>query len=207
MKYPLVLFDLDGVIIDTEPAYSGFWTGIGREILPDVPDFAPSIKGNTLTMIIERYFRDKPTLIDEIVRRLDEFEATMQYPLIPGALEFVAYLRQLGCRTAVVTSSNRVKMEHLYRSIPDFASRFDRIFTAEDSTTSKPAPGCYLHAAEVMGYAVKDCAIFEDSFNGLQAARAAGATVFGVATALPVETLRTMCDVVVTRYEDILSEF
>lgn len=204
MKYPLILFDLDGVIIDTEPAYTGFWSTIGHDYFPSHPEFAASIKGNSLTKILETHFKDKPLLADEVVQRLNDFQAKMRFPLVPGALEFVVHLRKSGYRTAIVTSSDREKMLHLYRSVPEFTSLFDRIFTAEDSCRSKPAPDCYLHAAEAMGCVAKDCAIFEDSPNGLLAARASGAKVYGVATGLPCESLQPLCDVVVERYDDDL---
>lgn len=50
------LFDLDGVIVDTEPQYTKFWEKIGNEHLPEQPDFSRAIKGNTLVQIYERYF-------------------------------------------------------------------------------------------------------------------------------------------------------
>lgn len=201
--FPLVMFDLDGVLIDTEPGYTAFWSEIGRDYFPENAAFAPSIKGHSLTDILQTHFHDRPGLIPEVIRRLQDYEAEMPFPLIPGALDFVARLRAAGVRTAVVTSSNHEKMACLYRTLPDFAAHFDRIFTAEDAGRSKPAPDCYLNAAAHFGLPASRCAVFEDSPSGLQAARASGARVYGVATSLPVGELRALCDEVVRHFADI----
>ena len=201
--FPLVLFDLDGVLVDTESGYSAFWSEIGRDYFPENAAFAQSIKGHTLTNILQTYFHDRQDLGTKVVQRLQAFEAGMAFPLLPGALDFVAHLRAKGVKTAVVTSSNREKMACLYRAIPDFGTHFDHIFTAEDAGRSKPAPDCYLNAAAHFGLPASQCAVFEDSASGLQAARSSGARVYGVATSLPVEELRKLCDEVVLHYEDI----
>ncbi|MCI7613958.1 MAG: HAD family phosphatase [Bacteroidales bacterium] len=203
MKFPLVLFDLDGVLIHTEPAYTAFWAEIGREYFPENPDFAPAIKGHSLTDILHTYFNGAGSKADEVVARLSAFQRQMDFPLIPGALEFVGQLRAQGVRTAVVTSSNREKMEHLYEAIPSFPTLFDRIFTAEDAGRSKPAPDCYLRAAAAFGLEASACAVFEDSPSGLEAARRSGARVYGVATDLLPEEIRPLCDEVVERYDTL----
>ena len=90
------LFDLDGVVFDTESQYSVFWGMIGREYHPEMPDFALRIKGQTLVQIYDKYFSDDATFahIDgytdckseqaKITDRLDEFELNMSFPYIPG---------------------------------------------------------------------------------------------------------------------------
>ena len=90
------LFDLDGVVFDTESQYSVFWGMIGREYHPEMPDFALRIKGQTLVQIYDKYFSDDATFAHiagftdckseqaKITARLDEFEQNMSYPYIPG---------------------------------------------------------------------------------------------------------------------------
>lgn len=197
--YPLVLFDLDGVIIDTEPEYTVFWTQVGQECLPDQPHFASAIKGHSLTDILGTHFPD-PQQAQAVVKKLNRFEANMSFPLIPGALDFVQALHDRGVKTAIVTSSNQDKMRHLYQAHPELPSHFDRIFTAEDAGRSKPAPDCYLHAAHAFGTDAHACAVFEDSPSGLASGRASGAKVYGLATSLTPEELEGLCDVVVESY-------
>lgn len=132
------LFDLDGVLIDTEGQYSAFWASVGKDYFPDVEDFSERLKGQSLQHIYDEYFEGKEELREEIRRRLDAFEYTMRYVWVAGAKDFVKSLRRAGIGVAVVTSSNREKMKHLYDACPDFASLFDHILTAEDSSVSKP---------------------------------------------------------------------
>ena len=77
------LFDLDGMILDTEGQYTHFYGSIGRGCLPDVPDFALQIKGRTLTQIYEKWFPGKQDIQNDITRRLNAFEQQMDYTLIP----------------------------------------------------------------------------------------------------------------------------
>ena len=131
ITFKAALFDLDGVVLDTEGQYSQFWGQMGREYRPDVPDFAQRIKGQTLVQIFDAWITD-PDKRAEINRRLDEFEAGMQYNYIEGTRAYVEELRRRGILTAIVTSSNRPKMEAVYRARPELKTLFDRILTAED---------------------------------------------------------------------------
>jgi len=196
MRNVAALFDLDGVIIDTEPQYTAFWTRIGASLVPDIADFAHKIKGQTLTAILSRYFPVSETQ-RQVVAALESFEAEMSFPLVAGAIPFVDALRAVGVPTAVVTSSDKAKMRNLLRRIPDFTTHFTAIFTAEDAVHSKPAPDCYLNAAARLGLSTKRCAIFEDSTSGLRAARAAGGHVVALATSQPADMLQPLADCVI----------
>lgn len=198
-----VLFDLDGVIVDTEPQYSFFWSEIGKRYFPEMPDFSLQIKGRTLLDIFERFFPAAPHEQDVIQKALTRFERTMTFTPVPGAFEFVENLRNEGVKTAVVTSSDRNKMSCLYHSFPDFNERFDRIFTAEDSPRPKPFPDCYLLAARRLGLEAKDCFIFEDSPNGLTAARQSGAKVIGLTTSLSAAEIAERCDLYIPDFTHI----
>jgi HAD superfamily hydrolase (TIGR01509 family) len=197
---PVALFDLDGVLIDTEPAYSAFWRRIGEDYFPENPNFASEIKGCSLVQIIDKYFAENPDAVAEIKHRLEEHEETMTFPEINGAFDLVRALRSHGVKTAVVTSSNQDKMRQLYRAMPWLPELFDHIFTAECVSHSKPAPDCYLSAAQYFDVPAAQCMVFEDSVNGLLAARRAGARVYGVCGSLSVEEITPLCDVVVDKF-------
>lgn len=202
MKNRAALFDLDGVIIDTEPAYSAFWAHVGNIYFPNEKHFAENIKGHSLTDIFASYFSENAEVQENITLMLKEQEGNMSYPLIDGGLEIVRHLRDTGWKTAIVTSSNKAKMAHLYCEHPEFCKLFDAIFTAEDALRSKPAPDCYIHAAEVLGCKAKDCVIFEDSISGLQAARSSGAYVVGLTTSHGREIIAPLADVVIDTWAD-----
>ena len=181
--YKAALFDLDGVVFDTEPQYTVFWGTQCRHYHPEEPDLEYRIKGQTLDQIYERWFAGE--LASErpiITQRLNEFETRMNYDYVAGFEQFINSLKSRGVKTAVVTSSNRQKMEAVYRKHPEFKTLFDVILTSEDFSASKPDPDCYLKAAAHFGLQPSDCIVFEDSFNGLRAGRAAKMTVIGLAT-------------------------
>lgn len=186
-----VLFDFDGVIVDTEGQYSRFWNRIGADYLND-PGFGNLVKGQTLVHIYEKYFHDS-----DVQRRLTEelnrFEQEMTYDYVPGVLEFLADLRRHDVRMAVVTSSNAQKMAAVYRQRPEIPALFDRILTAEMFQQSKPAPDCYLLGMRLFGVDSSLTCVFEDSFNGLKSGLASGATVIGLATTNPREAIAPFC--------------
>lgn len=187
------LFDLDGVIVDTEPQYTRFWTEVGRRLFPDIPDFAQRIKGHTLVQIFDEYLPGDTARQAALTEELVRFEQEMDYPLVPGALRFVRELTAAGIPTAVVTSSNKGKMACLYRARPELPRLFTRIFTAEDAPASKPAPDCYIAAAHRLGFEPEQCFVFEDSISGLKAGMASGATVIGLTTSNTAERIKGLC--------------
>ena len=132
--------------------------------------------------IYDTFFPGMTKEREEITVGLDRFEQDMSYDFVPGVEEFIADLHRNGVKMAVVTSSNDKKMEAVYRAKPEIKSMFDRILTAEMFTASKPAPDCFLLGMEVFGTTPETTYVFEDSFNGLKAGMASGATVIALAT-------------------------
>lgn len=204
-KNVAVLFDFDGVVVDTETQYSVFWHRVGMDYL-GMPDLEGRIKGQTLTYIYKTFFPDMTDKQAEITAALDRFEQEMEYPFIPGVLDFMDDLRRHSVRTAVVTSSNDKKMAAVRRVHPDLDSLFDRILTAEMFTASKPAPDCFLLGMQVLGSEPADTWVFEDSFNGLRAGMASGANVIGLATTNPRSTIAPLCHAVIDDFRGFTYE-
>jgi HAD superfamily hydrolase (TIGR01509 family) len=204
MTIKAALFDLDGVVFDTEPQYSIFWGAQCREFHPEIPGLEHKIKGQTLVQIYDAWFSgplaDSQALITE---RLNDYESQMNYDYIPGFEEYIRKLLQQGVKTAVVTSSNQPKMKAVYAKHPEFKSLFDAILTSEDFERSKPDPDCYLKAAERFGVEPKNCVVFEDSFNGLKSGRAAGMYVIGLATTNAAEDIAPFCDKVIEDFNHL----
>ena len=198
------LFDLDGVVFDTEPQYTVFWGSQCRLYHPEHPGLEHEIKGSTLTQIYDRWFSG-PLASEQavITERLNDFEAQMQFEYIGGFEQLIADLHAHGVKTAVVTSSNQPKMESVYRAQPGFRQLFDAILTSEDFEYSKPHPDCYLKAAARFGAAPEECIVFEDSFNGLKSGRAAGMKVVGVATTNTAEAIAALSDIQIIDYTSV----
>ena len=195
------LFDLDGVVFDTEPQYSVFWGSQCRLYRPEQPGVEYEIKRMTLTESYDQCFSG-PLLSEQpvITERLNAYEQQMHYDYIDGFEALIADLHRHGVRTAVVTSSNVPKMESVYRHQENFKSLFDAILTSEDFERSKPDPDCYIKAAQRLEAQSDECVVFEDSFNGLRSGRAARMKVVGVATTNPIERIAPLSDMQITDY-------
>ena len=101
-----MLFDLDGVVFDTEGQYTRFWGTQARIYHPEIPDLEHIIKGQTLQQIFDRYFDDVKDEQPKIVDRLNRFEQDMDFTFLPGFVDFINDLHAHGVKTAVVTSSS-----------------------------------------------------------------------------------------------------
>ena len=202
-RFKAALFDLDGVVFNTEPQYTEFWGAQCREFHPEHPGLEHEIKGQTLVQIFDRHFSGDLAYSQEIItNRLNDFEQTMRFDYVEGFEDFVSRLRSRGVKTAVVTSSNIAKMQSVYQSRSEFRQMFDAILTSEDFERSKPDPDCYLKAAERLGAEIDECIVFEDSFNGLKSGRAAGMKVVGLATTNSAESIAPYSDVILSNYNN-----
>lgn len=193
------LFDLDGVILDTEGHYTEFWDGIGADYLGD-PHLAAKLKGETIATSLMRCFPDDEQKREEVRARLYEFEANMKYEYVPGAHEFLTSLKAGGYPTAIVTSSNRDKMAQVYKSRPEIREMVDHVLTCDDFSRSKPAPDCYILGMKTCGSSPENTFIFEDSFNGLKSARDSGGHVVALATTNSRESVAPYADIVVDNF-------
>lgn len=200
MQRSIALFDLDGVILDTEGSYTAFWDDYGSRHFSE-KDFGLKIKGQTLVKILGDYFPEENER-KAITDAINDFERKMSYPFVPGVENYIKSLKSNGIRTAVVTSSNLLKMENVYRCHPGFREMFDIILTSEDFSESKPSPYCYLKAMRLFGAGPEDCVVFEDSLAGLQSARASGAFVTALTTTNPEEIVRNYADLVIRDFND-----
>ena len=192
----IVLFDFDGVIADTESQYTGFWNKMGQKYL-GLEEFGHTIKGQTLIQIFGKYFDGMLREQEEIVPLLNEFESNMSYEYIPGAHRFMQELKAAGIRSAIVTSSNDAKMANVYKAHPELTDIVDMVLTSEDFSRSKPDPECFLKGMELIGGTPEETVVFEDSFHGIAAGRAAGAKVVGLATTNKREAIAPLCDMVI----------
>ena len=122
-QFKAALFDLDGVVFDTEPQYTLFWGSQCRLYHPEHPGLEQEIKGQTLVQIYDRWFSGPLTAEQPVItQRLNDYERQMHYDYIEGFVDYITRLRSEGVLTAVVTSSNQPKMECVYSQRPEFRS-------------------------------------------------------------------------------------
>ena len=194
-----VLFDMDGLLIDTEAAYLDALQDAARDLEVQMSmEFCHSmigISGRECDVMIQGlygpgfrldHFRERFT--GHARRRLEA-----HLPVNPGVVEMLDFLAARGLRLAVATGSGRVTAErHLGRA--GLIDRFAAVATRDDVENAKPAPDVYLEAARRLGVAPERCIAFEDSNVGLTAAHAAGTMAFMVPDILPpLPEVRAKC--------------
>lgn len=186
MAFSTVLFDFDGVLVDTEWAIYDAWHRTFRSNGHPLPldvytqcigsDFATWSPKTHLEELTGQAFdwHDLDTRRqEEIVRDL-----AGEGPMI-GAVEFLEKLRQQGVRTAVVSSSSHHWVDGWLEKL-GLGHWFETVVCRGDAPRIKPAPDLYLEAVRRLGVQPADCLIIEDSLNGIKAARAAGIEVWAV---------------------------
>ncbi len=195
------LFDLDGVLVDSERIYTKIWEAIEKQWPTGIENFPYKIKGTTLEDILERYFPAE--VREDVTKELIRLEGMMIYEALPGAIDFLDALREKKIPIALVTSSNGLKMEHLWMDMPGFKEKFDVITTGDEGKCSRPDPEGYLTAAKALGVDPRRCSVFEDSLQGVKAGKAAGAFVIGIAGTLKASDIQPYSDIVVNKVADI----
>lgn len=202
MKNIGVLFDLDGVLIDSETEYTRIWGEVHRRYPTGIEDLPHKIKGMTLDNIIATYFNDREDK-QQLRDTLHELENQMTYEWLPGAKEFIEWLISENIPRALVTSSDNEKMAHLREQLPELESMMTTIVTADKISKSKPDPEGYLLAAKLIGVPPQHCAVVEDSLQGVKAGRASGAFVIGMEGTLPAETIAPYSDIVISNFKEL----
>lgn len=197
-----VLFDLDGVLLDTEGIYTDFWQSIDDKYPTGVPGFAHIIKGSNLTTILDTYYPDKE-LQKIIIDILDDFEKEMKYRPFPDAMKFVEELKAAGIPTCIVTSSSMLKMNNAFEQLPGFRELFDGLVTGDMVKNCKPNPEGYLLGAQQIGVKPENCYVFEDSLQGIQAGLNAGCRVVALTTTVAREQIEKLkADKIMNNFAD-----
>lgn len=185
-----VLFDFDGVVADTEPSYDLFWNSKAEKFNLGFENFAAMIKGETLRNIIGEYFKcASDSEKAAIAKDLDAFEQEMPYKEIPGSANFIRILKERGFKLGLVTSSSMHKMKYALAKL-GLENCFDAIVTGDSIKEGKPNPQCYITAAQMLKSDPSNCAVFEDSINGMRSALGAKMRLFALSTTLPMEKIK-----------------
>jgi HAD superfamily hydrolase (TIGR01509 family) len=190
MQIKAVIFDMDGVIIDSEPLSMRALAATADALAYSIPDASMAgYPGNAAHMVfadVER-FGDGRFSIDEFETLYNAIYAAW-LPLvetIPGALELIETARSR-YRVALATSTAR---EWALGVVAKLALPFSVVVAQEDVAFNKPAPDAYLAAAAGLGVAPCDCLVIEDSLSGVAAGVAAGCTVWAYDGSFPEPAL------------------
>ncbi|BAG83570.1 HAD family hydrolase [Candidatus Azobacteroides pseudotrichonymphae] len=199
-KQSAVLFDLDGVIIDTELQYSMFWKTIEKKYQLGIENFEQLIKGMVFSDILSQHFSHLPKEQQkEIERESHVFDIQLEIKLIPDVLDFLSELKNVNILVGLVTSSNNAKLIPFFQKLP-IKHLFNTVVSADRIDFGKPHPMCYLLAAKDLGIDPSNCIVFEDSRNGIKAGNAAGMQVIGLSTTLSAESIQNDCIKVISDF-------
>jgi len=191
-SFELVIFDCDGVLVDTERATvvveSSFLTELGWAIAPEeVADLFLGRTDEYMRQVIEERL---PELPSDWERRLEARYVSAHTEVQPVE-GIVDALERISGDTCVASSGTHEKMRRTLGATGLYERFEGRIFSATDVEHGKPAPDLFLYAAERMGARPETCAVVEDSPFGIAAAKAAGMRAFAYAGGvMPPERLR-----------------
>ena len=184
-----VLFDMDGLLIDSEPLWLAAETAVMARLGGSwtEADQAQLIGGSlkrTVGVLLARATRPAPPEVvgEWLMADITERVGRAGVPLRPGARDLLAQVTASGLPRALVTSSQRAFMQAVLAST---GLTFDVLVSGEDVTATKPDPEPYLMAARLVGVPPGDCVALEDSPNGVASAQAAGCQVIAVPSLLP----------------------
>ena len=207
-----VIFDMDGVIVDTNPYHLIAWREFLKRYNIEVTDesLRKNMFGSFNSTILKFYFERElsPEEIaalgfekEALFREIYEAEAVPMNGLMP----FLEDLKKHGVKTGIATSAPFENLELTLRKIP-LADKMESMLSERDVLRHKPNPDVYLKSAENLGMPPERCIVFEDSVSGVKAGLAAGAKVVGVLSTYTKEELPP-CDAYIIDYQGLTIDF
>ncbi|MFD5832920.1 HAD family hydrolase [Streptomyces collinus] len=196
MRYDLVIFDNDGVLVDSEPISNRllavYLTELGHPTSYEesIRDYMGSAMHRIHELVLERTGQRLPADFDDVfhTRVFTAFE--QELVAVAGAAEVLEKLDADGVPYCVASSGSheRIRVGHRTTGLDRWFDE-ERIFSSQDVGRGKPAPDLFLYAAERMAVSPERCVVVEDSPLGVQAAVAAGMDVYGFTAMTPAEKL------------------
>ncbi|WP_028815299.1 HAD family hydrolase [Streptomyces flavidovirens] len=196
MRYDLIIFDNDGVLVDSEPisntVLAGYLSELGHPTSYEdsLRDFMGGAVHRIHDVVLERTGRRLPDDFDKTLhaRIFAAFEQELKP--VAGAEELLGKLVADGVSYCLASSGSheRIRVGHLVTGLDEWFED-SWIFSSQDVGRGKPAPDLFLHAAERMGVPAERCVVVEDSQLGVEAARAAGMDVYGFTAMTPADRL------------------
>lgn len=204
------IFDMDGLLFDTERMYRDSWKQSAQQFgLVHNPDFPRAVCGSSgahMREIILQYYPqvDAKAFADDCILRVER-ELETHVPEKTGVRDILQYFKQHGVRVAVASSSKRATVLHNLKQA-DILFYFDAVVSGDQVTHGKPAPDIFLLAAQQIGCEPENCYVFEDGTNGIRAGAAAGCTTIMIPDLTPPNAqLEQLCAGIYPSLSDALN--
>jgi len=205
-----VIFDMDGVVINSEPLGLRANTELFKQLGLDVPKsvyatFVGTAPTDNMRKLKQLY--TIPLEYSELIAfrskiYFDLFNKAEDLQLMPGILDFIANLKANGIVTILATSSFREKIKRVFDKF-QLAACFDDVVSGEDFEFTKPDPAIFIEAVKRTGFDKSECIIIEDSTNGIKAAKAAGLYCVAYKTDHGVTQDMTDADKIITDFNEL----
>ena len=207
-----VIYDLDGLLIDSEPCWEQAEMEVLRSVgVPLTPERCHETTGLRLDEAVAYWAACHPwtgVSHEDVVRRILQRVLALlaeRAPLKPGVRNSLAVVHRAGLRVAVASSSPLALIEGALQRV-GLRSEFEQVVSAEDERFGKPHPGVYLTTAARLGVAPRNCVALEDSVNGVYAAIAAGMRCVAVPERWPVDPRFSAAHAVIPSLVDLDTE-
>lgn len=174
-----IIFDMDGVLFDTQKLYVKAWHEVADILgIPNITEPAYLCIGrseNDQSEVLDKYYPEGFPYEEfkELKRQKLMSYVEKEVPLMKGTKELLEYLKSIGARVAIASSTRRPVIEH-HLQLTELSEYFEKIISGDLVTHSKPAPDIYLMACKELGVEPSDTFAIEDSYNGIRSAAAAG---------------------------------
>ena len=203
------IFDMDGILFDTERVYFDVWKELAKEYNVELDkDFMRVISGTTgkhKCEIVARFYsvEDGSEIVATCSKRVKE-KLAKHIDVKKGVYEILKRLKEMGLRTAVASSSALEQIEKNLRQTNTYEF-FDVLVSGRQVPHGKPAPDVFLLAAEKIGCKPEECYVFEDSENGVRAGHASGAVTIMIPDLVePCEEIRAICDKICEDFFEVM---
>lgn len=211
MKHKSVIFDMDGVLVDTEKMYQETWRELAKErnicLPPEFPEEISGTNGSHMREKIEKYYKvsDGMEIIEACMKKMDE-KLEAHVPVKDGVLEILEYYKQAGIPMAVASSSSAERIEKNLCKC-GIRNYFSVLVSGREVKRGKPCPDIFLLAAERTGCHASECIVYEDSKNGVKAGYAAGCCTIMIRDLIePDEEMKRLCSKIYGSFYEVLKE-
>jgi len=206
MKFDGVIFDMDGLLMDSERYSLNLCVKLFNEMgVPYSEEEYMKTVGLThadCDRIMLEYLNGDSEKVKQLNQGygraiIDAYEKGL-VPLKPGAYELINYLKQQNIPYVLATSSPRDRVAVIFNKTEFNGNPFTKVITGNEVTNGKPAPEIFLKAADMIGKDIKKCLVLEDSYNGVRAGHSSGAyTIMVPDLKQPTEEIKALCNDIV----------
>jgi beta-phosphoglucomutase len=205
-----VIFDMDGVIVDTEPVHYYAYQQHFKDLKIDVPDeLYATFTGNSTRNVYQK-LKDCFALEEEVEKLVDikraifndAFDTKQDLFLLDGVEDLIKELHQNGVQLILASSSAKVTIDRVFKRF-GLHQYFSYIVSGEDFPKSKPDPAIFIEAVRLSNEPVESCVVIEDSTNGIKAAKAAGIYTIGYDSANSKLQDLSLADLVIRHFNEL----